>query len=488
MQRSSSSIASLAAALAKAQAELVNPEKSLVATIQPDDPGAAVRSFRYAPLSSGLDIVRKTLGQHEIATIQTTAIDQGAGIINLTTVLAHSSGEWIASDWPVCAISETATPHRMGAALTYARRYALFTLVGIAGEDDLDAPDLMAPGSQRSEPERPRSDDRLDGYRHNRGPQSAVRRNGKAGSNSAMAMLGTEASAQLRDRLLAELCDLGSGDDAALWAYRCLSDKNRLTLPDAERVEEAFTARLAAVAPPSEDPATSEDPRRTVRSEQAVAAQHCSRGACDEPSLGAAAAPARSASQKSQHHAPRRRQNRVRPGEVDKSVLALPVPRRIRDRDHVRFVAQQPCLVCGRQPADAHHLRFAQSRALGRKVSDEFTVPLCRGHHREVHRCGDEPVWWLKARINPTVTARALWLETHPLSRGRPTRRSIPLGLQPPARQIGRMRRMNGGPVAAEQVARPHPSTTQFPTTSLRQIESLGYCAQLNVSSKLSTR
>ena len=101
------------------------------------------RLFRYASLSSGLEIVRKTLGQHEIATVQTTAIDQTAGIVNLTTVLAHASGEWIASDWPVCAIAETATPHRMGAALTYARRYALFTLVGIAGEDDLDAPDLL---------------------------------------------------------------------------------------------------------------------------------------------------------------------------------------------------------------------------------------------------------------------------------------------------------------------------------------------------------
>jgi hypothetical protein len=116
MQRSSESIANLAAALAKAQAELVNPEKSLVATIE--GAGGAERSFRYAPLSSGLDIVRKTLGQHEIATVQTTAINQSAGIVNLTTVLAHASGEWIASDWPVCPISETATPHRMGAALT----------------------------------------------------------------------------------------------------------------------------------------------------------------------------------------------------------------------------------------------------------------------------------------------------------------------------------------------------------------------------------
>ena len=100
---------------------------------------------------------------------------------------------------------------------------------------------------------------------------------------------------------------------------------------------------------------------------------------------------------------------------IDKSVLALPEPRRIRDREHVRYVAKQPCLICGRQPSDAHHLRFAQSRALGRKVSDEFTVPLCRGHHREVHRCGDEAAWWRKAGIDPMLRARALWLETHPL-------------------------------------------------------------------------
>ena len=145
MQRSSETIGTIAAALAKAQAQLVNPEKSLVGTIRSDGPSATERSFRYAPLSSGLDIVRKTLSQHEIATVQTTSIDETAGIIRLSTVLAHASGEWIASDWPVCAISETATPHRMGAALTYARRYGLFTLVGIAGEDDLDAPDLTEP-------------------------------------------------------------------------------------------------------------------------------------------------------------------------------------------------------------------------------------------------------------------------------------------------------------------------------------------------------
>src|SRR5271154_6369853 len=144
VQRSSESIGTLAAALAKAQAEIANPEKSLTATIRSPFPREGGHSFRYAPLSTGLDIVRKVLGRHEIATVQTTAIDNEAGLIRLTTILAHASGEWISSDWPVCPVGETAVPHRMGAALTYARRYALFTLVGIAGEDDLDAPDSLA--------------------------------------------------------------------------------------------------------------------------------------------------------------------------------------------------------------------------------------------------------------------------------------------------------------------------------------------------------
>src|SRR5262249_34419819 len=111
-------------------------------TIRTDRNGEGVRTFRYAPLSSGLDIVRKTLGKHQIAILQTTAIDPPTRSVSLTTMLTHASGEWIASEWPVCPVSDTAAPHRMGAALTYARRYALFTLVGIAGEDDLDAPDL----------------------------------------------------------------------------------------------------------------------------------------------------------------------------------------------------------------------------------------------------------------------------------------------------------------------------------------------------------
>ena len=250
MQRSSETIGTIAAALAKAQAQLVNPEKSLTGTIRSDMTGAAERSFRYAPLSSGLDIVRKTLSQHEIATV---------------------------------------------------------------------------------------------------------------------------ASAALRDQLLAGVDDLKSPEQAATWGVQALAAKNTLLPADAERIESAFQVQLSKLA--SEAAAGSSAKRSQV-----------------------------------QHRDKKRRR-----GRVDKTVLTLATPRRIRDRDHVKSVAKQPCLVCGRRPADAHHLRFAQSPALGRKVSDEFTVPLCRGHHREVHRCGDESRWWKSAGIDPSPAARALWLKTHPL-------------------------------------------------------------------------
>src|ERR1700737_4943186 len=147
MHRSSESVAAIATALAKAQTELSNPEKAMVGTVY-NNRSDSQQSFRYASLSSGLDIIRKTLGGQQIAIAQTTDIDRANGTVNLTTILLHTSGEWISSDWPVCQISETSAPRRMGAALTYARRYALFTMVGIAGEDDLDAPD-----SANDEPE-----------------------------------------------------------------------------------------------------------------------------------------------------------------------------------------------------------------------------------------------------------------------------------------------------------------------------------------------
>jgi hypothetical protein len=367
VQRSSETIGIIAAALAKAQAQLVNPEKSLVATIRTDEAGAAGRSFRYAPLSSGLDIVRKTLSQHEIATVQTTSIDQTAGIVRLSTILAHASGEWIASDWPVCAIKETAAPHRMGAALTYARRYALFTLVGIAGEDDLDAPDLITPTPMDLNTQRSIQKSRLNG-----GPRKQEVTRGATPSDRVLEPL---ASAALRDKLIAELKELNSADEAAAWAHRMMRSKNSLMRKDAEQVELGFQLKLSAFTTAG---SKARDSKRGTRQ----------RGV--------------------------RNQQRA----INKTILALPVPRRVRDRDHVKSVAKQPCLVCGRRPADAHHLRFAQLPALGRKVSDEFTVPLCRGHHREVHRSGDEATWWEKNGIDPTLTARALWLETHQLPAG----------------------------------------------------------------------
>jgi hypothetical protein len=314
--------------------------------------------------------------------VQTTAIDQGAGTVNLTTMLAHSSGEWISSDWPVCALSETAAPHRMGAALTYARRYALFTLVGIAGEDDLDAPDLQTPTSQTVEP--PRQPSRGNGRLNGGGGPSRDR---KAYPSASQPILASVQSAELRERLLAELSRVASGDDAAIWAHRSLPQKNRLTAADAQTVEQAFQARMATFTTKVDE--FDQNPARSKR-----------------PDASASALPDLS-------RVPDGKRSRAK--RIDKSALALPEPRRIRDRDHVRYVAKQPCLICGRRPSDTHHLRFAQSRALGRKVSDEFVVPLCRGHHREVHRCGDEAAWWGKVGVNPTPAARALWLATHPL-------------------------------------------------------------------------
>ena len=375
MQWCSSTIAALATALAKAQVELTNPEKSLIGTLELQRGKGSARQFRYAPLSSGLEIVRKTLGQHEIATVQTTAIDQVAGIVNLTTVLANSSGEWIASDWPVCPIAETERPHRMGAALTYARRYALFTLVGIAGEDDLDAPDLIAPIPQT---EKPRTGSTSSSNRGQQSASDALARRGKKakklGSPTLRRELSAALSASLRTELLREIEDLSAPDDAALWAHRKLPAKNQLSATDAQQVEQAFAGKLAVIQAQS---AKSDD----VLSYQSLAEQ-----------TGAAT-------------------------QINKSVLVFPEPRRIRDRDHIRHVIKQPCLLCGRRPSDPHHLRFAQSSVLGRKVSDEFTVPVCRAHHREIHRCGDEESWWRNTRIDALAAARALWLETHPLPR-----------------------------------------------------------------------
>jgi hypothetical protein len=380
MHRASESVAALASALAKAQAELVNPEKSLTATVRTGRAGEEERTFRYAPLSSGLDIVRKALGQHEIATVQTTAIDQTAGIVNLTTVLAHASGEWISSDWPVCAIADLATPRRMGAALTYARRYALFTLVGIAGEDDIDAPDLHDGATPACNDRTPEAS---GNSRAGPPPRSAGNGQGRGtvkGLKPARAILAPDQSAALREKLLAEIAGLTSADQAAGWASGVLTAKNSLTTADAKLVADAFERRLAELSQPA---------------------------ATDEPLAPAIAAIETPATTQAAHFA-----ESDPPTGIDKSILAVAVPRRYRNREHLRFVATHACVICGRKPSDAHHLRFMQPRALGRKVSDEFAVPLCRGHHRAVHRSGDEAAWWKLLSIDPTKIARKLWKET----------------------------------------------------------------------------
>jgi hypothetical protein len=387
MYRSSDSVANLASALAKAQSELVNPEKSLTATIRGTRSGEGDRTFRYASLSSGLEIVRKTLGQHQIAAIQTTAIDQAAGIVNLTTMLAHASGEWIASDWPVCPIADMASPRRMGAALTYARRYALFTLVGIAGEDDLDAPDLHdgAPPSPTVLPAvagaalethgKAVTPLRKPGNGHAFRPEKA-----------AAITLPPDQSAVLREKLVGEIADLTSVDLGASWARTAIVAKNGLTAADAKIVEGAFEQKSSELmlADPIE-PAQS----RLDATESTVPAP----GVVVQPSE----APV---------------ENATNVSGIDKSVLAIAEPRRYRNREHLRFVASKACLVCGRKPSDPHHLRFTQPRAMGRKVSDEFAVPLCRTHHRALHRAGNEQAWWKEAGVDPLKAARRLWRKT----------------------------------------------------------------------------
>ena len=367
MHRSSESIGAIAAALAKAQGELTNPEKSLTASIRSPFPSEGDRTFRYASLASGLDIVRKSLGQHEIATIQTTAIDQDQ--IRLTTLLAHASGEWISSDWPVCPTSEMAMPHRMGAALTYARRYALFALVGIAGEDDLDAPDILnqpdqtieRPGdAKESTPNRKPASGPIHKWRQNK------------------PVLATDASAALRGQLIAEMQQLKDGEELALWAHRQLPAKNTLTADDARAVETACQGVLSAFNADEQPPAG--------------AASGAVSGSDGGDTLSMSAENSRL--------------------EAKDRVTPLRKEIRRRNKAHLAFVCSQRCLICQRSPCDAHHLKFAQPRSLGRKVSDEFTVPLCREHHQELHRHGNERAWWTNLRIDALSDAKELWEAT----------------------------------------------------------------------------
>ncbi|MBR0704317.1 ERF family protein [Bradyrhizobium diazoefficiens] len=365
MHQSSERIGTIAAALARAQAELVNPEKTLTAVIRSSFPREDDRIFRYASLASGLDIVRKTLSQQEIATIQTTRTEQVTGHIHLTTLLAHASGEWISSDLPVCPSKEVEAPHRMGAALTYARRYALFAIVGIAGEDDLDAPDVATKPPVATQPQAtPGSKRRPPGGVLNRPP-----------------ILPPERSAELLERLLGELADEEATEGLIAWAKASLPLKDSLVEADARTLEAAYEQKFEHPSFPDVDDgdrpsASGSEPGIAQTSEPTSAETDATTDPPHQAHIG----------------------------------LAFPKePPRRRSKEHLAFVRSQGCLVCQKSPADAHHLKFAQPRTLGRKVSDEFTVPLCRSHHRSLHRHGDERAWWANLQISPLPMAQELW-------------------------------------------------------------------------------
>ena len=404
MHRSSECVAAIATALAKAQIELTNPEKSMVGTITHKNRGDSPQTFRYAPLSGGLEIIRKTLGGQQIAVAQSTAIDQVNKIVNLTTTLMHTSGEWISSEWPVCQLSETSAPRRMGAALTYARRYALFTLVGIAGDDDLDAPEFQNNNVAASLPEPPRP---LLPEGSKRPPYSNI--------------VDPSAVASQFDQLKTEIAAQTSIGDLQTRAPAILKAKNSLPTENAKVIEEAFAAKLASLQHTS----TIESKSDTANGGSSKRIQFSTKKAKagkTTPEPKRAKQPNVKSRRKTNGHVATPPKDKVEsnaytanftqlsgPLKIEKSELAIGEPRRHRDKSHLRFVASQPCLICGRSPSDAHHLRFVQPRAMGRKTSDEFTVPLCRTHHRDNHRFGDEKRWWTNSAIDPVEVSQKLW-------------------------------------------------------------------------------
>src|SRR5262245_52546457 len=264
-------------------------------------------------------------------------------------------------------------PRANGSPRTYARRYALFTLVGIAGEDDLDAPDLSACApAAGGEP----------GLRQDRFSSRQGGNGWLAGTikSKSVELLDPGHSAALRDKLLAEVANLAPAEVAVTWANGALPAKNTLLAADARLLEQAFEQKRTSLSSP----------------------------VATDTSTDAAAALAVTLQEERQASNTRSDP----PKGIDKSVLTVAAPRRYRNRQHLRFVAQQPCLVCGRKPSDPHHLRHIQPRALGRKASDEFAVPLCRSHHRAVHRASSEQKWWQTTGIDPLKIARKLWKYT----------------------------------------------------------------------------
>jgi hypothetical protein len=313
----------------------------------------------------------------------------------------------------------------MGAALTYARRYALFTLVGIAGEDDLAAPDLnlkveaaskrdganggVASSTWKAEAaelgfgqaetegaeakaeaaiqptSRSLSGDGVEG-RHKRASKEARIR-------STRSILSADESAAQRDRLIRDLAQLRSSDEAADWAHKIMPAKNELIAADADLVAIAFRDGLAMI-----DPETSslESEPHSVPTNGGTGLNQPLLDPGETPSPGLREEPADGSMAL-------RDQRSVR----SRRLVAKAI--RLRDKEHCRYVSTQACLICGRAPSEAHHIRFAQPRALSRKVRDEYTVPICRLHHRELHRYGDEASWWAGVGVDPLPIALELW-------------------------------------------------------------------------------
>jgi hypothetical protein len=218
---------------------------------------------------------------------------------------------------------------------------------------------------------------------------------------SARSILGVQLSASLRESLIQQLAAINSADEAAAWAHRNLPAKNTLTTADAKMVEERFQARLSKINEQLTPDGTSDRPAGSgTPAECPDAPPHALR----DQSEMLVGEPVVKASQKAMAVGRKRS-----PSDV---VRALGKTVRLRDKDHRKFVLRQPCLVCGRMPSDPHHLTFTQPRALGRRVSDEFTVPVCRVHHRELHRSGDEAAWWQRFNIDPLPVALRLWQQT----------------------------------------------------------------------------
>src|ERR1700730_3183451 len=214
---------------------------------------------------------------------------------------------------------------------------------------------------------------------------------GKLPESSARSVLGVQLSASLRESLIEQMAAINSADEAASWAHRNLPAKNTLTAADAKIVEERFRARLSAIG--------------------------SSHGACDRPAEGYEpphAVPEQTGVSSASDAATRQKapMRATKKQSRSDAIRALGKTVRLRDKDHRRFVLRQACLVCGRVPSDPHHLTFTQPRALGRGVSDEFIVPVCRVHHRELHRSGDEVAWWRRLNIDPLPVALRLWRHT----------------------------------------------------------------------------